>query len=201
MKNNIGIVVVLIVIGVIAVLLWPNRAGYRSSDDTGAIVSPSDEEIGVAPASPAASQPVSNGAVPAVSSTPPPSDVEGPSSSDANDTLAPQSGVARLMEFNLAYTDDGFTPAGVSVRTGDTVIFKNTSASPMWVASNFHPIHSAYPGSGISKCGGSQSASIFDMCQSVPSGGSYRFIFTEVGAWGFHNHLRPSHGGTVTVVQ
>lgn len=105
------------------------------------------------------------------------------------------------MEYRVNYTDSGFESHSVAIRRGDTVIFTNTSSQGMWVASDFHPIHSAYPGSGLSKCGSLDRTKIFDSCASVNAGETYSFVFNEVGTWSYHNHVRPSHGGAITVSQ
>ena len=96
----------------------------------------------------------------------------------------------------VEYTSDGFEPSSITIASGDVVTFINRSSGGMWPASDVHPIHSSYPGSGIDKCGGSEEELIFDACGSVEV---YEFAFTEVGSWEFHNHVRSSHGGVVVV--
>jgi len=88
-------------------------------------------------------------------------------------------------EFLVRYTDDGFSPAEITVTPGKAVTFKNESSGGMRVASNPHPTHGFYQG--------------FDQGQIVPRGGSYTFNFERVGVWGYHNHLKPAAGGTVIV--
>lgn len=82
------------------------------------------------------------------------------------------------------YTDTGFSPNSLTVKKGTTVNFLNKSSSPMWIASNPHPIHTDLPG--------------FD--QKSP-GDTYSFTFDKVGTWGFHNHRNPSVGGTIIVTE
>lgn len=83
-------------------------------------------------------------------------------------------------------TDNGFSPASVTIKKGETVKFVNKSTGPMGVASNPHPTHTDYPG--------------FDQNKSASQGQKeYDFTFEKVGTWGYHNHLNPSVTGTVVV--
>lgn len=93
----------------------------------------------------------------------------------------------------VIYTDKGFFPAPVTIRKGETVVFKNNASDSMWVASNPHPTHSGYPTTG--GCVGST----FDACKNIPPGGSWSFTFDISGTWGYHNHLNPSESGTIVV--
>lgn len=87
----------------------------------------------------------------------------------------------------VQYTDTGFVPAFVTVKQGSTVTFVNDASSGMWVASAMHPTHSLLPG--------------FDELKSVTRGGTYEYMFTNVGTWKYHNHVNPTATGTVIVVQ
>jgi hypothetical protein len=66
----------------------------------------------------------------------------------------------------------------------------------MWVASNIHPKHSAYPEKSADDCAGSS----FDECEAVGTGEYWDFKFTETGTWYYHNHMRARDEGTVIVV-
>ena len=90
-------------------------------------------------------------------------------------------------------TDNGFVPASLSIKAGQTVTFVNQSARPVWPASDPHPVHTNYPGSG--GCIGS----VFDACQGIPPGSSWSFTFIKTGTWGYHNHLSPGMTGIITV--
>lgn len=85
----------------------------------------------------------------------------------------------------VRYTASGFSPSLVKVKSGSTVTFKNESSEPMWVASDPHPIHTRLRG--------------FDAKNGIGNGQTYSFTFTKAGRFGFHNHLNPSHTGTVVV--
>ncbi len=102
----------------------------------------------------------------------------------------------------VAYSDKGFSPATVTIAEGTTVTWTNTSSRPMWVASGNHPTHTVYDGTSASDhCvnGAATSATVFDECTAIPSGGSYSFTFTKVGSWSYHNHTHASDTGTVVV--
>lgn len=92
-----------------------------------------------------------------------------------------------LVAATVAYTDQGFSPATVTVKAGTTVTFVNQSSSSMWVASAVHPTHLLLPG--------------FDQLTSVAAGGTYQYTFTKIGTWKYHNHLSPTSTGTVIVTQ
>ncbi len=81
-------------------------------------------------------------------------------------------------------TDQGFSPATVTIKKGQTVHFVNKSSNQMWIASNPHPVHTDYPG--------------FDELKTADT---YDFTFDKVGTWGYHDHLSPSTMGTVVVTQ
>ena len=101
------------------------------------------------------------------------------------------------VEHTVMYGDDGYIPSSLSIAAGDTVIFQNISSHSIWPASNAHPTHTIYPGSGIKKCGGGEV--IFDACSTIAPGQAWEFIFTEQGKWRYHNHMRPSIQGIIIV--
>jgi len=101
----------------------------------------------------------------------------------------------------LSFTGTGYEPANVEISVGDTITFRNDSAGEMWPASAMHPTHTVYPGSSIGKCGTEEAESIFDACGAVAPGESWSFTFNEVGEWGYHDHLRVSAFGRITVVE
>jgi len=101
----------------------------------------------------------------------------------------------------VTYSDSGYSPATITVKKGDTVVFDNKGSFSMWTASAFHPTHKAYPGSGIEMCGTNTLVAIFDACREYGAGESWEFQFNEAGTWKYHNHLQPNHTGTVVVVE
>lgn len=93
----------------------------------------------------------------------------------------------------VTYSDAGFSPASLTVKKGDTVVFKNTASDGVHVASNPHPTHDGYPTTGGCV------SSTFDSCATTEPGQSWSFKFDIVGSWGYHNHLNPSERGTIVV--
>ncbi|OGG08176.1 hypothetical protein A3D05_05570 [Candidatus Gottesmanbacteria bacterium RIFCSPHIGHO2_02_FULL_40_24] len=83
-------------------------------------------------------------------------------------------------------TDNGFDPAIVTVKKGDSVFFENRSGEMMLVASDPHPQHDQYPG--------------FAMKEGTTRGESYYFTFDSSGVWGYHNHLNPEKTGIIVVI-
>lgn len=85
----------------------------------------------------------------------------------------------------VTYTDTGFAPLTITVKSGSIVTFVNESARGMWVASDMHPTHQLLPG--------------FDQKTSVARGQTFEYTFTTVGTWRYHNHQNPTDTATVVV--
>ena len=73
----------------------------------------------------------------------------------------------------------------VDIRSGDIVRWVNRDSQPHWPASNAHPAHTNLPG--------------FDALRPLGPGESYEFTFTQLGAFGYHDHLNPFVTGKVIV--
>ena len=99
------------------------------------------------------------------------------------------------------YIDFGFLPDKLTIKKGATVTFANRGAGPLWVASDQHPTHNNYPGSGIDKCGSEElpGSSLFDSCRNLETNQTFSFTFNQYGIWGYHNHLQPEHTGVIVV--
>jgi plastocyanin len=93
----------------------------------------------------------------------------------------------------VTYTDNGFSPSVLTVKPGTTVVFENKTSNQFWPASDPHPTHTAYPGQG--NCNGQA----FDPCAALAPGTTWALLFDKSGNWGYHNHLNPSHEGTILV--
>ncbi|MDI6821075.1 MAG: hypothetical protein QMD65_02765 [Patescibacteria group bacterium] len=93
----------------------------------------------------------------------------------------------------VIYTDAGFAPQTLTVKTGKVVTFKNLSSVKVWPASDEHPTHAVYPTTG--GCLGST----FDACRSLAPNDSWSFKFDILGTWKYHDHLNPSKTGTIVV--
>jgi len=102
------------------------------------------------------------------------------------------------MTATVHLTASGFSPAQVTVANGGTVTFINDTTGGMWVASDEHPTPTDYDGtSRTTHCAaGYTGPTPFDQCGN---GKTYSFTFTKVGSFTFHNHLRASETGSVTV--
>jgi plastocyanin len=87
--------------------------------------------------------------------------------------------------YTITHTGSGYSPANITIKTGDTVNFVNSSNDYIWPASDNHPSHTKY--------------AAFDPKAPVAAGQSWSFTFTQSGAWGYHDHIRPSENGTITV--
>jgi plastocyanin len=94
---------------------------------------------------------------------------------------------------SVVYTADGFSPAILTIQSGTIVIFQNQSPSQFWPASDPNPSHTGYPVPG--PC----DTSAFDSCAPIAAGTSWSLRFDKTGVWGYHNHLNPSHIGTIIV--
>ena len=85
----------------------------------------------------------------------------------------------------VTYTNDGFSPAELTVKAGSTVTFVNQSDAKMWVASANHPSHLLYPE--------------FNEKASVAKGSSYSFTFNKLGTHPYHNHVLLGKYGKIIV--
>lgn len=96
----------------------------------------------------------------------------------------------------VSYTDNGFSPASISIKTGDTITFLNKSSEVMWVGSNEHPTHAIYAGTNLREHCPDTASAAFDQCGRSDT---YSFIFKKVGSWEYHNHANPRMTGMVAV--
>ena len=105
----------------------------------------------------------------------------------------------KTSEVIIKITDNGFEPKEIEITKGTKVIWINESNRPSWPASDIHPTHRLYPGSGIEKCGTPEQDKIFDACKGLAQGESWSFTFNEIGEWGYHDHLNPIWTGKIIV--
>ncbi len=106
-------------------------------------------------------------------------------------------GIGSTPAATVTLTNEGFSPATVTVNVGDTVRFVNQSTKTMWVGADVHPSHADYDGTTRQEhcpTGGS-----FDQCTGSGSGTTWEFTFDKAGTFGYHNHLGASDTGTVIV--
>ncbi|HLC92899.1 MAG TPA: plastocyanin/azurin family copper-binding protein [archaeon] len=115
-----------------------------------------------------------------------------PGNTDGQNTGTPQA-------YTIEITDEGYSPGQLTIKQGDTVTWISRASRQDWPASARHPTHTAYPGSGIEKCGTNEQGSIFDACKALSQGESYSFTFNEKGEWAFHNHITAKTFGKIIV--
>lgn len=100
----------------------------------------------------------------------------------------------------IRMSSTGFEPKILIIQKGTKVVFKNIDKSPHWPASDVHPLHHKYPGTGIEKCGITRAKNAFDACGVAPRE-DFSFVFNVVGNWTYHDHLKPFLGGEIRVVE
>lgn len=99
----------------------------------------------------------------------------------------------------VTYTDSGYSPSTLRIKTGTTVTFKNESSRAMWTASAVHPSHTVYSGTALGEHCPDTTGTAFDTCTGIQPGNSWKFTFTKNGTWKYHNHLSPGDAGTIVV--
>lgn len=85
---------------------------------------------------------------------------------------------------NVDYTDNGFSPAAVTIKSGGTLTFVNKTSDTIQVDSDPHPEHTDDTDLNVGTIAPGQSKSV---------------KVSKTGTFGIHNHLSPSVQGTVTV--
>jgi plastocyanin len=103
--------------------------------------------------------------------------------------------------YDVVLSDSGFAPSDLTIKVGDKVNFKNESSTGMWVASAMHPTHTNYSGTTLQQHCPDSKNEAFDECGSAPKGSSWSFTFNKTGSWGYHNHVKASEFGKITVQQ
>lgn len=86
----------------------------------------------------------------------------------------------------VTVSDAGFSPSNFMVYPGETVRFVNKDQQSMRIIGDTADGLLPYPG--------------FDQTKSVGKGGTYQFIFSQLGAWGFINQYNPTHPSLIVVV-
>lgn len=94
--------------------------------------------------------------------------------------------MSRVKMETVRYTNQGYVPDELEVQAGTIVQFINESDYSMWVASNEHPGHTDLP--------------TFDQFTPSVKTSVYNYTFDQVGTWYFHDHLKPSFVGFISVI-
>lgn len=98
----------------------------------------------------------------------------------------------------VTYSANGFSPRTVTIKKGDTVTFKSTDGTRMWVAVNEHPTHLGYDGTSRAEHCPDAAGTAFDQCSA---GESFSFTFQKVGNFTYHNHANANDEGVVVVTE
>lgn len=113
-------------------------------------------------------------------------DADAPNSSNSPTQLDGESAFIRQSaDHSIVLTEGGYSPEIITIQQGETVAFENRTSIAHVPASDPHPTHSDLPE--------------FDAVEPVAPGDVYTFTFTQVGEWGYHDHLNPSLTGTIVV--
>ncbi len=92
---------------------------------------------------------------------------------------------AAFNQTTISVSADGFSPADVKIKAGESVTWVNNDSASHQVNSNPHPTHTGYPP--------------LNTIGLLKSGESKSLTFPASGKYGFHDHLNPSFKGSVTV--
>jgi len=84
----------------------------------------------------------------------------------------------------ITFTDSGFSPAEVTIQSGQAVRFTNSSSQIIDVDSDPHPAHTDDSELNIG---------------TVEAGSSKTAVLTTKGTWGYHDHLNPGFTGKIHV--
>jgi plastocyanin len=103
-----------------------------------------------------------------------------PASSDTEPTNDEEQAVAAT----ITYTDSGFEPSSLTVKSGDAIRVENKSSRSLSFNSDDHPSHTEQGELNVG---------------NVSPGSSRVFTVTTKGTWGFHNHDNASHTGSLRV--
>lgn len=106
------------------------------------------------------------------------------STSSQTNSQGSNSGQNAVVAATITYDSSGFSPASVTVKSGDKVEIKNTSSNDVQVQSNPHPLHTDDPDLNVGV---------------ISAGQSTTFTVTKTGSFGYHNHLDPSQTGKITI--
>ena len=88
----------------------------------------------------------------------------------------------------ITYTNSGYGPQSLTVKTGETITWKNDSSSTIQIGSANHPTHTI-----------NRDITGNNFVIELAPGESAQVQLTRTGEWGYHDHLRPSMTGTITV--
>ena len=88
----------------------------------------------------------------------------------------------------VTYSDSGFSPQSTTVKSGESITWVNDSSSTVQVGSANHPTHTI-----------NQQLTGDEFVIELAPGESETVQLTKTGNWGYHDHLKASMTGSITV--
>lgn len=88
----------------------------------------------------------------------------------------------------ITYNDSGFSPASLTVKSGETITWVNNSGSTVQVGSDDHPTHTI-----------NRELTNDQFIIELAPGESSSVQLSKKGEWGYHDHLKPGMTGTIIV--
>lgn len=106
-----------------------------------------------------------------------------PTDSDAEETQPSDDETAATAQ-TIAYKNSGFSPATITVTSGQSIVVTNNAEQTLDFASDDHPTHRINSELNIGTIG---------------PGTSKTFVLTQAGTFRYHDHLNPGLKGTIIV--
>jgi len=88
----------------------------------------------------------------------------------------------------ITATDDAFSPSSAAVESGGTITWTNETSKEVQIGSANHPTHTV-----------NKEITGDEFVIKIEAGDSETVTVSKTGDWGYHNHLKPSIFGKVTV--
>ena len=88
----------------------------------------------------------------------------------------------------VTYSDSGFSPGSITVKSGASITWVNDSSSTVQVGSANHPTHTI-----------NQQLTGDEFVIELAPGESKTVQLEKTGNWGYHDHLKPSITGSIAV--
>lgn len=107
-----------------------------------------------------------------------------PQPATAETTPTPVPEVKQTNQAIVEVTDNGFSPASLTIKKGTKVMWLNKTDRMVTVNSDLHPIHNLYPKLNLG---------------SFITSKTVQLIFDEAGTYTYHNHLNASMTGSIIV--
>lgn len=105
------------------------------------------------------------------------------SAETSNDADSPAT-ETQTVSATITYSDSGFAPETVTVKSGQTIAIKNESSTDVQFDSDPHPIHTTNEELNV---------------EIIEPGQVKTFTVTKSGTFGYHNHLNASQTGTIVI--